>query len=445
MHKRLELPILISYAVIFIGMFLWVAFHRLTYPLDLEWMEGGMLMHAVRIAEGKGIYLPPSTEFVPYFYTPGYPVVLAILGTIFEIGYPLARSLSLLAWLGTSWLMYSAVKRESSWKYGVLSVGIYAALFRTNGAFYDIARPDSLFLFFVFGALYVTRFSKSVRGALFAGVLCALGFLTKQTASVFFVAICVVQVTRSWREALACAGAGAVVAVSGCLLLNLWSDGWFWTYIFEGHQGHVFIWNNILLEYWRDLLFLAPALLLLPLIHFTRQIKFKWLSWILVVHWAYAFWVRTQSLDYSPHMYYRELWYESPRYLILLPPLILGLSVAVILFRLKSQQVSTSWVWLWFFIAGCGVSALNHSTQWAYANCFMPISIVGSVLIALTIRDILESADGWSNLALMIAMTTQCAALFYLPSKQLPTKSDRLVYEELSSVLEGREGAILFA
>ena len=111
MHKRLELPILISYAVIFIGMFLWVAFHRLTYPLDLEWMEGGMLMHAVRIAEGKGIYLPPSTEFVPYFYTPGYPVVLAILGTIFEIGYPLARSLSLLAWLGTSWLMYSAVKR----------------------------------------------------------------------------------------------------------------------------------------------------------------------------------------------------------------------------------------------------------------------------------------------------------------------------------------------
>jgi hypothetical protein len=440
MHKRSSLAILLLFSAVFLLMLGWVFFHRMSFPLDVEWMEGGMLMHAVRLTEGKGLYVPPSTEFVPYFYTPGYPAVVGLLGKAFGVSYGLGRFVSVASWLGSAYLIFMGLRREADWRYGVLGVGIFAALFRTNGAFYDVARPDSLFLFFVFSAMYVTRFRASVGGACCAGLLCALGFLTKQTASVFFVAVCVVQFTRSWRHGLASLLTGLGVALAGCGVFNHLSDGWFWTYIFEGHQGHVFIWNNVLLEYWRDLLFLAPALLLIPLIQFTHKVKFKLLSLVLALHWSYAFWVRLQSLDYGPHMYYRELWYETPRYLILIPPLVLAVCAGIVLYRLRGVRFSTSWIWLWFFVAGCGVSGLNHSTQWAYSNCFMPISIVASVLIALTVRDVLNASDRWASRALVLGLSVQFSALAYSPQAQVPTEADWLAYSDLSARLSNRPG-----
>src|SRR5688572_21865114 len=67
---------------------------RLLFPYDLEWMEGGMLNHALRLAEGQPIYAPPSIDFVPYLYTPLYPALLAWLGKVFGLTYQLGRAVS---------------------------------------------------------------------------------------------------------------------------------------------------------------------------------------------------------------------------------------------------------------------------------------------------------------------------------------------------------------
>src|SRR5262249_3429787 len=39
---------------------------RFAFPYDLEWMEGGMLNHALRLSEGHTIYPPPSVDFIPF-------------------------------------------------------------------------------------------------------------------------------------------------------------------------------------------------------------------------------------------------------------------------------------------------------------------------------------------------------------------------------------------
>ena len=39
--------------------------HRWNYPFDLEWMEGGMLVHVDRLRSGEGLYVPPSADFIP--------------------------------------------------------------------------------------------------------------------------------------------------------------------------------------------------------------------------------------------------------------------------------------------------------------------------------------------------------------------------------------------
>ena len=149
-----------------------------------------------------------------------------------------------------------------------------------------------------------------------ASIVFCLAFLTKQTSSVFVPPLVLYLLWRDWRQGLAFAALTTGLTSGAVWLIDQATDGWFWTYIFEGHQGHLFYWKNILLEYWRDVLFLAPALLLVPLLWFGYRIPIVGLSLLLTAHWTYAFIFRAQTLDYVPHMYYRELWYESPRWAI---------------------------------------------------------------------------------------------------------------------------------
>jgi hypothetical protein len=81
--------------------FLWVSLQRIRYPLDLEWMESGMMCHALRLLLGQGIYVPPSVDFIPHLYTPLYPALLALLGKLTgDVSYLAARLVSLLSFLG---------------------------------------------------------------------------------------------------------------------------------------------------------------------------------------------------------------------------------------------------------------------------------------------------------------------------------------------------------
>src|SRR5262245_39687639 len=82
---------------------------RVPYGYDLEWMEGGMLCHALRFLEGKPIYAPPSVDFVPYLYTPFYPVLLALLSYVFGLGYGLGRVVSLAGFFAAWLSAYSFV------------------------------------------------------------------------------------------------------------------------------------------------------------------------------------------------------------------------------------------------------------------------------------------------------------------------------------------------
>ena len=155
----MSIRLLVVFSAYFLVQFLWISVSRIGFPAEIEWMEGGMLTHAIRLANGQAIYAPPSAEFVPFFYTPGYPAALAALGKIFGgVDFGLARSVSLAATLFTLWLLFQVVRRETDTRFGFIAVGLYAALFRTNGAFYDLARPDSLYIAIVFsGCIIIYR------------------------------------------------------------------------------------------------------------------------------------------------------------------------------------------------------------------------------------------------------------------------------------------------
>ena len=139
---------------------------------------------------------------------------------------------------------------------GVIATGVYAALFRTGGAFYDLARPDALYLFLVFLGVITIYYAQRWQAITAGAIVFVIAFYTKQTSAVF--------VPLSFSSSI---GAMAARLLFGTVTFGLaWvigyqinqsTGGWFWFYIFEGHQGHLFYWKNILLEYWRDLICLA--------------------------------------------------------------------------------------------------------------------------------------------------------------------------------------------
>ncbi len=425
--------------------FVWVALGRAGFGFDLEWMEGGMVTHAGRLLAGLPIYAEPSADFVPFFYTPGYPTVLAWLAPLTGgLGYGMARAVSIVATLGTMALLFRVGQREADWRFGLLAAFVYAALFRTNGAFYDLARPDALFLLLVLSAVYVAYYRETALGALAAGGMFAAAFLTKQTSSVFVPAVALYLLWRNWRHAILFGAAAFGLAALGVWWIDRQTDGWMWTYIFEGHQGHLFYWKNILMEYWRDVLFLAPLLLLLPLLWFGYKIPVYSLSAALAAWWAYAYVFRARTLDYVPHMYYRELWYEAPRWQILVPPAAIALCFGLYRALNPGLRMRTAAFWLLMFVAGVGSSGLNHSTQWAYSNCFMPLSVFASVLVALAVRD-LVAPEGvrprWAWLV-PLGVLAQLVAWGYSPAAQVPNDADEVALAELQRHLDDVPGKV---
>ena len=61
----------------YVLMYCVLAFYRLRYPYELEWIEGAVVDSCIRLAHGLPVYTAPSIEFVPLIYNPLYLYVSA--------------------------------------------------------------------------------------------------------------------------------------------------------------------------------------------------------------------------------------------------------------------------------------------------------------------------------------------------------------------------------
>jgi hypothetical protein len=228
---------------------------RVSYPYDLEWMEGGMLHHAMRIRDGQGIYVPPSIDFIPYLYTPLYPALLAMMSRFTGISYVVGRAVSVVSLIGialSSFLHINSRRHEhAQWAPGLagslFALGLFASAYPYTEGWYDLVRADTFFLWIVTAALAgLTRWGNAGEGwsgqgrVAAAAAMLALGFFTKQTG-IFYVALggLVVLVTN-WRRVFIYIATAGVIGLGGVALLQARTDGWFWIYIRKIHQAHDF-------------------------------------------------------------------------------------------------------------------------------------------------------------------------------------------------------------
>jgi hypothetical protein len=257
----------LALAAWFVLLLVYVLGRRFAYPYDLEWMEGGMLGHALRLVEGQPIYAPPSVDFIPYLYTPGYPWVVAVLSHLFGLGYALGRAVSLLGFGATVVLGYVFARREGgSRAAAACAMAIPFAAFVPTGAWYDLARPDSLFMGLTTAGLLVGWWQRgSWKGGVAAALLLIAAFFVKQTSAPFMVALGLALLLASPRVALVYGGTLALVGLPALWWANHASGGWFWTYISVLHRKHAFFpARAFLVTPVCLMLLLGPSLLLVP-------------------------------------------------------------------------------------------------------------------------------------------------------------------------------------
>ena len=396
-HFLSSLLILIS--IFYIGLYLWTALHRITYPYELEWMEGAMVDECRQLLLGNQLYRAPGLEYVPFIYPPGYFVVSALAMRLFGVGFFAPRIVSLLASCGSMMLLFKIVKRETgSFPAGIISSGLFAAAYQATGTWMDIARVDSLFLFWiVLGIFTATRWSARSGSAVITALIFSAAFFTKQVALAPALAVGVYYLIKDRKQFLLYIITLIVAAGGGTLLLNLYYGGWYIYYVFRLSSHHALQFSQIKEFVFRDILRIFPVIFGIGVY-----------AWIVIIKDRRSIRDASSGLLYlllSASMFVVSFIGRGNinSYINTLLPMALALALL------------SGWIWgkTWPRITEV------QGKQFPIPHSLFPITIISLLIIV------------------------QFIMLLYLPSKYIPDIEDSQAGDRLVSIMESAEGPVL--
>jgi 4-amino-4-deoxy-L-arabinose transferase-like glycosyltransferase len=394
LNRLVEVGIIISVvlAMGYIFVFILLALFRMRYPFELEWIEGAFVDEARWILAGHIPYGSPSIHFLPTIYTPFFFYISAMLMKVVGVGFLAPRLLSVLSTVGCLVLIYRLVTVDTGQKSaGIIAAGIYAASFVFAGAWMDLAKTDSLFLFLLLLAFWIGRRFPDPRGFIISGFLFALAFLTKQLALpiilIFAPISLIVCRWRTWPQWLSV----SIFGLASFILLQSFSQGWFAFYTYQN-----------------------------PLLH-GRAPEF-WLPWL---------------------SFLQQMW----------PVVILAAFYAVSTFRetrlLGWRRPEVPWLNLGFgsalVIAGLGI----FIKSWTYDNAYMPACLGLAFLAGLGYAEIQKPTARKVNRSTSslvfkaggsVLVFGQLAMLFYNPLAQLPTRNNQEVTQQFVEYVSNLTG-----
>ncbi|HEX4778358.1 MAG TPA: glycosyltransferase 87 family protein [Acidimicrobiia bacterium] len=382
--------VLVAVAVAFVAMYVAIAVARMRYPYELEWMEGGVLDHVRRVVDGHGVYGRPSLGFTPYLYTPLYYYVAAVPATLFGSSFFSLRLVSFVASLGAFGCAGLLVYRETRDRFAAVVAGcILAACFRRGGAWFDLARIDSLFLALTLAGLLLVRRARTSRAAAVAAIVMAAACFTKQEALLPALAVLPFLWRAHRRLALWYAGVFAAAVVGASVVFEVVSRGWFSFYALQLPSRHEIVTR----EYW-------------------------------------AFW--TEDL--------------------LAPLAIATLAGALGLWwaarRGDPERGGVRVVWFWGPVTGALVAAAytGRLHSGGYDNVLLPLFAALAMTCGLGLHAArtwqVPGLRAWTATAVLVLVIAQLASLTYDPTKQVPTSRDRAEGAALLARLRALPGSV---
>ncbi|MCB0208466.1 MAG: glycosyltransferase family 39 protein [Anaerolineae bacterium] len=365
-----------------------LALTRLSYPFELEWMEGGSVIQVQRILDGQSLYVRPSLDFVPFIYTPLYFYISSLFAQITENGFLPLRLVSLLSSLGCLVLIYMIVYRRTASCYASFMAScLFAATFRISGAWFDIARVDSLFLFLLLAGIYTFdapgRFTRSFAAA----ILLFLSFFTKQTALTTATCLLVAALcTRRQTERYLFPLSFGFLMLASFLIMNTSTAGWYQYYVFDLPVQH-----NV-----------ATAMLV-------------------------KFWTHDIA-----------------------QPLPIAVCISLVpFFSLATTKSKANSIIRDMFILG-GLLLTSYFSRLhagAYVNVLMPAYAGLSIYFGIGLHRLLKITGQLSSIKIIVILVVafQFYALFYPPGQQIPSARDKQQGQKLEALILSFEGEVYLA
>lgn len=261
---RVALALPVIAGVVAIVAFLFIALIRLWYPYELEWLESGILEHVGRLADGDSLYNAPSVAFTQLPYPPLLFGIGAGLSSVFGVHFWVLRVISLVSILTAFWFIQRIVKRETTNAVvGFIATGLFAATFHVSGYWFDVAKPDSLFLALTLAAIFTARKADSWKAAAGAAVVITLAVFAKQTAVFVLAPMGIYLLATKWRVGIAYLATSGVLLGGITLLLNAITNGWYNFFVWELLFQHDIVEANKTRFFTHDLLPFWPVALLI--------------------------------------------------------------------------------------------------------------------------------------------------------------------------------------
>lgn len=378
--------LLIIGASLYLVVYLVIAMTRLSYPFELEWMEGGSVVHVQRLLDGQSLYVAPSLNFIPFIYSPLYFHVSSLFAHVTGNGFLPLRLVSFLSSIGCFILISMIVHRRTSSLYAsFIASCLFAATFRISGSWFDIGRVDMLFLFLLLAGIYTFDSPRVLTRSLASPTLLFLSFFTKQTALI--VAVCLsgaVLFTRKRSEGYWFPLSFSLLLAGSFVLMNTLTAGWYKYYVFDLIGKHdilpiqlVGFWTNDVAQH----LSIALCVCVIPFLSFGAT---------------------TNS--------------RSDR-------IIRDIAILSSLFM---------------------ASYLSRIHSGGYSNVLMPvyagIAIYFGIGLALSLKAM--GGDGNTKTILVLATALQFINLIYPPKLQIPSSMDRWQGEKLQQLISSFKGEV---
>lgn len=237
-----------------LGLFLNLWRLRFDYPVDLEWLEGAALYQGVRVKLGLATYGPPQHGYLPLFHPPLFPTTLGLLGHVLPLGYPMARTFTMLCVLASCVVVGIGFKRHErrpgdAWALAFLAAGCAVAGVPLVESFYDMVREDSMALLLCVIAASLAdvpprgRFDAQLRRMskkrlVLIGLVLTAVLYTRLPYVFMMVWIVVFVFARNRRAGVHLAILS--IALCGLVLVGLQygTRGWYWMYTVAMLQDH---------------------------------------------------------------------------------------------------------------------------------------------------------------------------------------------------------------
>lgn len=379
--------LLICVALLFLASYLVVALTRISYPFELDYMEGGHVAHVQQILDGKPLYDTPSLDWVAFCYSPLYFYVSSWLACVVGNGFLPLRLVSLISSLGCFAFIFLIVhRRTASLSASFVASCLYAATFYYSGRWFDLGHVDSLFVFFLLSGLYAFDSTNVIARSIVSPALLFLSFFTKQPALVVAIGLSIAAfLTRRRFERYLFAMVFGLLVLGSFALMDGFRTQWYSYYVFALPRQHGFSRPRIGLFWVEDLPRLGIALC------------FCYVAFVAVC-------ARNSKYDR-----------------IIQDILIFGS----------------------LFLAS--YTARLHIGSWL--NVLMPLYAGVAIYFGVGLSHSLERLGRipWLRLLLIVAAVLQFLNLFYLPQDQIPSLADREEGERLLNHIGGIKGEVYWA